>query len=228
LTGLKEHDLLPLDDDFAKTYASAESMDEVKDRIRTNLHIEKTRETRTKVVNDIVGKIVEGATFELPAPMIEEQLDRQVQRAQRELQMQGIPWDAFLRQIGQTEAEWRENIRESAVEALASSVVLREIAEKEGVEVSENDLIAEIEQMVASSPEPGARQAYLGNEYLRNVIRNDLYDQKLTNRLIEIATEGGDVVRNGYVAPEPEIEAADEAAAVDEVAAEAESLDSNE
>jgi trigger factor len=228
LTGLKEHDLLPLDDDFAKTYASAESLDEVKDRIRTNLHIEKTRETRTKVVNDIVGKIVEGATFELPAPMIEEQLDRQVQRAQRELQMQGIPWDAFLRQIGQTEAEWRENIRESAVEALASSVVLREIAEKEGVEVSENDLIAEIEQMVASSPEPGARQAYLGNEYLRNVIRNDLYDQKLTNRLIEIATEGGDVVRNGYVAPEPEIEAADEAAAVDEVAAEAESLDSNE
>lgn len=228
LTGLKEHDLLPLDDDFAITYASAESLDEVKERIRTNLHVEKTRETRTKVVNDIVEKIVEGATFELPEPMIEEQIDRQVQRAQRELQMQGIPWDAFLRQIGQTEAEWRENIRESAVESLASSVVLREIAEKESVEVSEDDLIAEIEQMVASSPEPGARQAYLGNEYLRNVIRNDLYDQKLTNRLIEIATEGGDVVLNGYVAPEPEIEAAEEAAAVDEVAAEAESLDSNE
>ncbi len=228
LTGLKEHDLLPLDDDFAVTYASAENLDEVKDRIRTNLHIEKTRETRSKVVNDIVEKIVEGATFELPAPMIDEQIDRQVQRAQRELQMQGIPWDAFLRQIGQTEGEWRENIRESAVESLASSVVLRQIAEKEGVEVSENDLIAEIEQMVASSPEPGARQAYLGNEYLRNVIRNDLYDQKLTNRLIEIATEGGDAVINGYVAPEPEIEAAEEAAAVDEVAAEAESLDSNE
>lgn len=228
LTGLKEHDLLPLDDDFAKTYASAESMDEVKDRIRTNLHIEKTRETRTKVVNDIVGKIVEGATFELPAPMIEEQLDRQVQRAQRELAMQGIPWDAFLRQIGQTEAEWRENIRESSIETLASSVVLREIAEKEKVEVSEDDLIAEIEQMVASSPEPGARQAYMGNEYLRNVIRNDLYDQKLTDRLIEIATEGGDAVLNGYVAPEPEIEAAEEAQATDEVAAEAESLDSNE
>jgi trigger factor len=228
LTGLKEHDLLPLDDDFAVTYASAESLDEVKERIRTNLHIEKTRETRTKVVNDIVEKIVEGATFELPAPMIDEQIDRQVQRAQRELQMQGIPWDAFLRQIGQTEAEWRENIRESAVESLASSVVLREIAEKEGVEVSEDDLIAEIEQMVASSPEPGARQAYLGNEYLRTVIRNDLYDQKLTNRLIEIATEGGDAVINGYVAPEPEIEAVEDAAAVDEVVAEAESLDSNE
>jgi trigger factor len=228
LTGLKEHDLLPLDDDFAVTYASAESLDEVKERIRTNLHIEKTRETRTKVVNDIVEKIVEGATFELPAPMIDEQIDRQVQRAQRELQMQGIPWDAFLRQIGQTEAEWRENIRESAVESLASSVVLREIAEKEGVEVSEEDLIAEIEQMVASSPEPGARQAYLGNEYLRNVIRNDLYDQKLTNRLIEIATEGGDVVVNGYVAPESEIEAVEDAAAVDEAVAEAESLDSNE
>lgn len=229
LTGLKERDLLPLDDDFAKTYVQAETLDEVKDRLRTNLHMEKTRETRTNVVNSIVEKIVEGATFELPAPMIEEQIDRQVQRAQRELSMQGIPWEAFLRQIGQTEAEWRENIRDSARNTLASSVVLREIAEKEQIEVSENDLIAEIEEMVASAPEPGARQAYLSNEYLRNLIRNDLYDQKLTNRLIEIATEGGEAVINGYVAPEPDpVAAAEEAAATDQVVAEAESLDSSE
>ena len=229
LTGLKEHDLLPLDDDFAKTYAQAETLDEVKDRLRANLHMEKTRETRTNVVNGIVEKIVEGATFELPAPMIEEQIDRQVQRAKSELSMQGIPWEAFLRQIGQTEDEWRENIRDSARESLASSVVLREIAEKEKIEVSENDLIAEVEEIVARAPEPGARQAYMANEYLRNVIRNDLYDQKLTDRLIEIATEGGEAVINGYVAPEPApADTAEVAASTDEAVAEAESLDSNE
>jgi len=108
-------------------------------------------------------------------------------------------------------------------------VVLREIAEKEGIDVSEDDLIAEIEQMVAELPEPGARQAYLENEYLRNVIRNDLYDQKLTDRLIEIATEGGEAVINGYVAPETDpVEATETAAETDTIVAEAESLDSNE
>ena len=242
LTGLKERDLLPLDDDFAKTYASAETLDEVTDRIRTNLHIEKTRETRTEVVNSIVEKIVAGATLELPAPMIEEQIDRQVQRAQREIGMQGIPWEGFLRQIGQTEEEWREEIRPNAIETLTSSLVLREIAEKEGIEVSEGDLITEIEQMVSrtdQAQQAQTRQAYLSNEYLRNVIRNELYDQKLTQRLIEIATEGGDVVLNGYVAPEPEaveldldveeaVAEAEEAAEVDAVDAEAESLDSKE
>lgn len=85
----------------------------------------------------MVEKIVEGSTLELPAPMIEEQIDRQVQRAQRELGMQGISWEGFLRQIGQTEDEWREEIRPSAIETLTSSLVLREIAEKEGIEVSE-------------------------------------------------------------------------------------------
>lgn len=236
LTGLKERELLPLDDEFAKTYASAETLDEVKERIQANLWAEKTRETRTSVVNTIVEKIVAGATFELPAPMIDEQVDRQVQRAQRELQMQGIPWDAFLRQIGQTEDEWRENIRPSAIESLSSSVVLREIAEKEGIEVSESDLITEIEELVARNTDQAqqaqTRQAYLGNEYLRNVIRNDLYDQKLTDRLIEIATDGGEAVVNGYVpkaaeAPEA-VEAAEEAAEVDAVIAEAETLDSSE
>ncbi|MCA9859589.1 MAG: trigger factor [Thermomicrobiales bacterium] len=234
LTGIKQRDLLPLDDEFAKTYASAENLDEVRDRIRTNLHIEKTRETRTEVVNSIVEKIVEGATLELPAPMIEEQIDRQVQRAQRELSMQGVPWEGFLRQIGQTEDEWRESVRENAAETLTSSLVLREIAEKEGIEVSENDLIAEIEQMVAQSDQAQqaqTRQAYLSNEYLRNVIRNELYDQKLTQRLIDIATEGGDVVLNGYVAPEGvelEVDEAAETAADDAVTADTESLDSTE
>jgi len=174
--------------------------------------------------------------------MIEEQIDRQLQRAQRELSMQGIPWEGFLREIGQTEAEWREEIRPNAIETLTSSLVLREIAEKEGIEVSEGDLIGEIEQMVSrtdQAQQAQTRQAYLSNEYLRNVIRNELYDQKLTQRLIEIATEGGDVVLNGYVAPEPEVieldleidEAvaeADAAVTEDEVAAEAEALDSKE
>lgn len=228
LTGLKERDLLPLDDEFAKTYAQAESLDEMKDRLRTNLHIEKTRETRTRVVNEIVEKIVEGATFELPEPMIVEQLDRQVQRAQRELGMQGIPWEGFLRQIGQTEAQWRETIRDSAIESLSSSVVLREIAEREKVDVSEEDLIAEVEQMLGGTQEPAARQMYLENEQLRNMIRNELYDQKLTNRLIEIATEGGEAVTDGYVAPEPDAAATEEAVETDETIAEAESLDSTE
>ncbi len=242
LTGLKQRDLLELDDDFAKTYASAETLDEVRERIGTNLHIEKTRETRTEAVNSIVEKIVEGATLELPAPMIDEQVDRQVQRAQRELSMQGIPWEGFLRQIGQTEAEWRAEIRPSATETLTSSLVLREIAEKEGIEVSESDLIAEIEQMVArtdQAQQAQTRQAYLSNEYLRNVIRNEIYDQKLTQRLIDIATEGGEIVLNGYVAPEAEaveldlevaeaVAGADEAIAVDDVVAEAEALDSKE
>jgi trigger factor len=237
LTGLKERELLPLDDDFAKTYASAETLEELKERVRTNLHIEKTRETRTEAVNAIVEKIVEGATLELPAPMIEEQIDRQVQRAQRELGMQGIPWEGFLRQIGKTEAEWREEIRPNAIETLKSSLVLREIAEKEGIEVSENDLIAEIEQMVSRTDkeqQAQTRQAYLSNEYLRNVIRNELYDQKLTQRLIDIATEGGDVVVNGFVAPEPEaveleLDGAEAAAeAADTATAEAETLDSKE
>ena len=242
LTGLKQRDLLELDDDFAKTYASAETLDEVKERIRTNLHIEKTRETRTEAVNSIVEQIVAGATLELPAPMIEEQIDRQVQRAQREVGMQGIPWEGFLRQIGQTEAEWREEIRPSATETLTSSLVLREIAEKEGIEVSETDLIAEIEQMVArtdQAQQDQTRQAYMGNEYLRNVVRNELYDQKLTQRLIDIATEGGEIVINGYVAPESDsveldlevaeaVTEAEEAREIDEVVAEAEALDSNE
>ena len=83
-------------------------------------------------MNDIVEKIVEGATFELPTPMIDEQIDRQVQRAQRELQMQGIPGMRSCARSARPKGNGARISAESAVESLASSVVLREIAEKEG------------------------------------------------------------------------------------------------
>ena len=141
-------------------------------------------------------------------------------------------WDTDLRLV-----TWNAGyvkINSVAPRALRVGARLADILDDSAALHSDTRSGAEIEEMVSHAPDQSqmaeTRQAYLSNEYLRNVIRNDLYDEKLTNRLIEIATDGGDAVINGYVAPtvEEAVADADEAAAEEAVIAEAEALDSNE
>ncbi|MER3485591.1 MAG: trigger factor, partial [Chloroflexota bacterium] len=78
LKELKERELLPLDDEFVKTYANAESLAALRDRVRANLHAERTREARAEAINQIIEKIVAGASVEIPQAMIEDALNRKV------------------------------------------------------------------------------------------------------------------------------------------------------
>jgi trigger factor len=202
LKGLKERDLLPLDDDFAKTYASAESLEDLKTRIRTNMHIDRTREARNEAVNKIVDEIEEGATLEIPAPMIDEAVERRLRRLRGELEYNGLSLEAYLRQLQLSEEEFRVEVRPSVTESLRRSLILREIAEREGIEVSDSELESEIEGIAAQAPErEKMRDTYLSNQYLRSAVRNDMFDQRLTDRLIEIATEGQSAVVNGWTPP---------------------------
>ena len=60
LKGLKERDLLPLDDEFAQTVAEEESLEALRREIRNDLHQGKTGEARAEVVNKIIEQMAEG------------------------------------------------------------------------------------------------------------------------------------------------------------------------
>jgi len=204
LKGIKERDILPLDDDFAKTYANAETLGELRERVYANLHNERTREARTEVVNAILETIGEQATLDIPAPMIDNAVKERVARLRSRLQYRGASLEAYLRQTNQSEEQLKEDIRPAAAKDLRTSLILREVAKQEGIEVTDADLeleIGSISEQTAGAQE--VREAYLENQYLRSALRNELFDQRLTDRLIELATGGKGAVTNGFVPPEP-------------------------
>ncbi|HEY7029725.1 MAG TPA: trigger factor [Thermomicrobiales bacterium] len=205
LKELKERDLLPLDDDFAKTYANADSLDALRDRIRNNLHAERTGEARTEAINRIIDQIAEGATVEVPQAMIDDAVTEEVNRLRQRLAYSGVPLEAYLRRAEQTEEELREELRPNVAKRLRNSLILRQIAEREGIEVADTELEAAIEDQIAELPaRDEAREVYRTSDFLRANLRNEIYDRHLTDRLVEIATEGRGAVVNGWVAPPSE------------------------
>lgn len=218
LKELKERELLPLDDEFAKTYANAESLAALRERVRANLHAERTREARAEAVNQIIEQMVAGASVEIPQAMIEDALNEEIARLRERLGYQRLSLDAYLRATNQTEQDLKDQMRPDVERRLRTSLVLREIAEREGIAVAEADIESEIDEITAEAADgerDQMRALYRENRYLRSAVRNELFDRQLTERLIEIATEGRGAVVNGWEPPaeEPAEAAASEAAA---------------
>jgi trigger factor len=199
LKDVKERELLEIDDEFAKTYAGEESADDLLAAIRKDLHQGKTTDARNRVLNQIIDQIAEGAAIEIPAVMVEDAVTEEIARSRQRLQMQRTSLEAYLRSTGQSEDEFKEELRPEVARRLRNSLVLREIAEREGIAVTDEEVSAEIEGIVAGAPNPEQMEkVYSADRYMRSVLRNEMYDERLSNHLIEVATGGKGATLNGY------------------------------
>lgn len=213
LKGIKERHVKELDDDFAKDVAGAESLDDLKEQIRADVHQGKTTDARNQVMNKIVDAILEQTELDLPEAMIDEEVEHQISHRKEELQRQNMSWEDFLRGSGMSEEQIKEDTRPEAAKRVRTSMVLQEIARLENIEVSEEELDNEITRVAGADLDPDSdddeaqaraqrlREVY-NSEYFRNVLRNDMFEKKLTGRIIDIATEGKGAVVNGWVEPD--------------------------
>lgn len=203
LKAVKEKQLLDLDDDFAKTAAGEETYEALRQAVRDDLHQAATNDARGEVLNSIIEKIAEGGQLEVPAPMIDDAVAEEVERLRTRLSYQRLTLEGYLRAQNQTEEELREELRPAVAERLRHSLFLRKVAEQEGIAVDDAELASEVEQLIGASPNPeNARRVYEEDRYLRSVLRNDLFDRKLSDRLIDMATDGRGAVTNAWVKPE--------------------------
>jgi trigger factor len=204
LKGLKERDLLPLDDEFAQSL-DAETLDDLRRAVRDDLHQERTAEARAEVLSQVLDKLAEGANLELPAPMIDEEVEDGLRTFRSQLAQRRSSLEEYLRQNQQTEDDIRAELRPAAERRLRNSLLMRAVAEREQIEVGDEDVESEIERLsnAGGSADPERLRELYRSDYFRNMLRGELFERRLTDRLIDIATEGRGAVLNGWVPPEP-------------------------
>jgi trigger factor len=136
-----------IDDEFAKDMGEFENLDALKTRVRDDLETEAREAAERQVRADTLKKLAERVPFPVPASLVDREIDRRVEEFARRLMDQridprttNIDWAAF-----------REAQREPATEAVASALVLDEVARRDGIEVSEGELDAELEKYSSRS-----------------------------------------------------------------------------
>jgi trigger factor len=107
-----------------------------------------------------------------------------------DLRNQGVSLEQFLQFSGRSREQMREEYREPARERLVRGLVLSEVAKAEGVEVEGADIEAEmarIQQGISEDELANVREL-LASERWQERMRSDIYDRKLLNMVVEMAT----------------------------------------
>ena len=136
-----------LDDDFAKDVSEFETLEELKADIRAKALENAQKQIDAAFEQAAVEKAAENTTVEMPKALIEAELDNQMERFAYQLQMSGYSIDQYAKMMGGDLNTMRNAFRPAAEKQAKISVTLEKIAEVEGVEVSEEDVTAEIEAM---------------------------------------------------------------------------------
>jgi trigger factor len=131
------------DDEFAKDLGDFGSLAELRDHVRQRLQAAADRQADREAKEAIVATLAERASFEVPDTLVERHMSARTEGVARDLAYQGIdPTKA-----GVDWKQFRESQREASVKAAKADILLDEIARREGVEVLEAELDAEVARL---------------------------------------------------------------------------------
>ena len=153
------HRILPeLDDEFAKDLGEFDTLDALRERVRGDLQREAEVSGKRQLRSDLLRQLAARVTFDLPSSLVDREIDRRLEEFARRLTEQRIdPREANI-----DWAQFREGQREAAREAVASALVLDELARRETLTVLPEDVDKEIEQFATRAGRtPAAIRAQL-------------------------------------------------------------------
>ena len=187
---VKEKRVPELDDEFAKDVDDeVETLDELRDKIRQQLEKSKDRAATEATDDEAIQKAVENAEVpEIPEAMIDEEVDRQFNLFINNLQQQGISKDQYMSMIGTSEQELRDQFRNEADFNVKTNLVLEAIAKAENIDVTTEDIDAEIKDL--------AEQYGMEEDRVRGILSEDLlkHDISLKKSIDLITTTAEEVL----------------------------------
>jgi trigger factor len=189
----REKVLPDLDDELARSVAEVETVDELRAEVRDALQKRAVAEARHAFADRIIDFAASNATVELPEVMIASEVEIMRDELRTRLAQQRIGLEQYLELSKQSPDELTNELREPASRRVKTLLVLSAIAEREGVDATDEEIETEIGEQLARYDDPKLRE-YLtsrrGRSYLRMTIRN----RKLVDQLIEraLGTDAGE------------------------------------
>ena len=131
------------DDEFAKDVSEFETLEELKADIRKNILEKAQKQLDNAFEQAAVDKAAENTTVDMPAGLIEAELDNQMERFAYQLQMSGYSMEQYAKMMGGDVSTMRNAFRPAAEKQAKVNVTLEKIIEVEGITVTDEDVEAE-------------------------------------------------------------------------------------
>jgi trigger factor len=185
---VREKVLPDLDDEFAANAGGFDTLDELRDDIREKLRTAAEERTDAEFRLAAVDAAVDASKVEVPAEILSGRAAERWERVERQIAAQGLDPAAYLRMQGKTREEIIEESKPDAERELKREAVLTAIADVEGIDVSEEEMLEALEHTAEherTSPEKLLER--LRKAGRDSLVREDLRIRKTIDLLAESA-----------------------------------------
>jgi trigger factor len=192
---LQAHTQPELNDDFAKMVGpDFETLDALKENIRTTLLEAKMKEAENNYLQQVLDKLIEQSSLNYPPVVVEDQIDMMVNEFERQLRQYGIEnVEAYLTQVGQNIEDYRESLRPQAEIVAKQNLVISELYRVEGIEVTEEEIEARIQTMLGENTGETENESMRAFAEMmragsgRSILESQILQEKALQRLLAIA-----------------------------------------
>ncbi len=189
LKEIKEKELPELDDDFAQDVSEFDTLDEYKADIKAKLIEKKEKDSKRAKEDEIVEKIIENATMEIPDAMLNTQIRQMADEFAQRIQAQGLTIEQYFQFTGMDNQKYIETLKPQAMKRIQSRLVLEAIVKAENIQVSEEELEKEIGEMATMYQMEADKLKEIIGDKEKEQMKMDIAVQKAVDLIADEAKE---------------------------------------
>lgn len=185
---VNELKLPELNDEFAAKCGPFTDIKELKADIKREITTQKEREAKEKLKDELVAELADSSKVALPELLIDDQLRSIEQDLMQNLSYRGLTMDSYLKAQGfKDKADWqKKEARPAAEKRVKAGLVLAELSKELGVEVSREELDAQISTFKQQYGKDAKLAARFDDPNVHRDIANRMITDKTIDKLVEL------------------------------------------
>ena len=184
---IKFKELPAIDDEFAKDVSEFETLEAYKANMKAELEVSAADSAKAARRDKVIDAVSELITVEIPAKMVESEIDGMIKEFDQQLRYQGLSMDQYVQFTGGKIDALREQMRTDALARVKTSLVIEKVMVQENIEVTEADVDAEIEKIAEMQKRDASEIRKLFEKDNYDYLKSNLKSRKTVDFLVDNA-----------------------------------------
>ncbi|OGN07992.1 MAG: trigger factor [Candidatus Yanofskybacteria bacterium RIFCSPHIGHO2_02_FULL_39_10] len=175
-----------LDDDFARSLGRFSDLDDFKNNVKEGILQEKKTKEKERLRLDILSRIADKSSIELPQDMVDEQLNVMIASFDNELHQKGMELSIYLAHLNKTQEDLKKDWQAEAEKQVKFYIILRKVAQDNHIQPSEEEIEQETGKLIQVMVARGQLdQNNINIEEIKNSVSVELIKDKTMSFLEE-------------------------------------------
>lgn len=182
---VQEREMPELNDEFASKLG-VNNLEELKKLVKDSLLKERKQQAQQKTEVKLIDKIIDNSTFgEMPDVLVNNEAETMISEMEQNIKSQGGKFDDYLKSVGKTKEQLMSDMSPDAVKRVKSALVIREIAQKENIEVTKEEVDKKQQELLDQYKGYEKVEERVKEPSYRSYLQNVIANRKVIDKLKE-------------------------------------------